>query len=433
MTRDRMTEHLAALRTRASERSPALIIIGRLAFATVLLVLGLEIVRFALSDRLSDADPALSLVLDPTQSRARVAISHRLLVSNVAKIDEAIAGARVALSDNPLSPEALTLLAQASKQNREKDRTFQLMMLASRINSRDLRSQLWLLNQDLRDANVDSALARLDTLFRGQSPEVLDQLAPELPPILTREPYRSGYVKLLQTNPPWRSVWFVDLLRRSADLSGLDNLFAELQAGEQGPTEKELDVFLRRMTEAGMFDEAHDAWLRALPSDRGEDLLYNAQFHYPLTGLPFDWVIEPASNAKAEIATETENDTRVLNVQFLGGRVKFEHVSHLLNLEPGAYRFEGRERLQELQNERGLRWRIFCVGETTDTLGTTALANGEIAWREFGMDFIVPAGKCYYQKLVLELPAQTAPETEIRGRASYADLDLQMKSPPRDN
>jgi hypothetical protein len=49
------------------------------------------------------------------------------------------------------------------------------------------------------------------------------------------------------------------------------------------------------------------------------------------------------------------------------------------------------------------------------------------------MDFIAPAGKCYYQKLVLELPAQTAPETEVRGRASYADLDFQMKSPPRDN
>lgn len=59
--------------------------------------------------------------------------------------------------------------------------------------------------------------------------------------------------------------------------------------------------------------------------------------------------------------------------------------------------------------------------------------HGEIPRREFGMDFIAPAGKCYYQKLVLELPAQTAPETEVRGRASYADLDLQMKSPPRDN
>ena len=310
MTPDRMTEHLTPVRAWAIGRSSALIVIGRLAFATVLLALSVEIVRFALGDLWSVANPALSIVIDPTQTRARVAISHRLMVSNVSKIDEAVAGARVALSDNPLSPEALTLLAQASKQSGEiggasQLRASQLMMLASRINSRDLRSQLWLLNQDLRDAHVDSALTRLDDLFRGQSPQVLDQIAPELPPILTREPYRSGYVRLLQTNPPWRSVWFVDLLRRSTDLSGLDNLFAELQAGEQGPTEKELDVFLRRMTEAGMFDEAHEAWLRSLPTGQGDELLYNGQFHYPLTRLPFDWVIESASNAKAEIVTET--------------------------------------------------------------------------------------------------------------------------------
>jgi hypothetical protein len=428
-----MTEHLTPVRVAEFERSRTLIVIGKIAFAALLLVLGVEIVKFALGDLWSDTDPLRSIVVDPTQSRARVAVSHRLLVSDVSKIDDAIAGAREALSYNPLSPEALTLLAQASKQNGEKVRTSQLMMLASRLNSRDLRSQIWLLNQDLRDAHVDSALARLDALFRGQSPQVLDQLAPELPPILTRKPYRSGYVKLLETNPPWRSAWFGDLLRRATDLSALDTLFGELQASKQGPTEKELDLFLRRLTEAGMFDEAHEAWLRALPPDRGEELLFNAQFNYPLTGLPFDWVIEPASNAKVDIQAETENDTQVLNVQFLGGRIKFEHVSHLLNLDPGAYRFEGRERLQGLQNERGLRWRIFCVGDTTDTLGTTDVANGDSPWREFGMDFIVPTDKCYYQKLVLELPAQTAPETEIRGRASYADLDLQMKSQPRDD
>ena len=176
-----------------------------------------------------------------------------------------------------------------------------------------------------------------------------------------------------------------------------------------------------------MFDEAHDAWLRSLPPEHREeaDLLYNAQFRYPITNLPFDWVIAPVPHAAAQV--DTQNDTRVLNAEFFGGRVNFEHVSHLLNLAPGAYRFEGRERSQNLQNEQGLRWRIFCIGDTSDTLGATDLVSGEIPWREFGMEFVVPTGECLYQKLVLELPARTALETEIRGRVSYADLDLRMK------
>ena len=250
---------------------------------------------------------------------------------------------------------------------------------------------------------------------------------PALAPILTREPYRLGYVKLLRTNPRWREVWFVDLLRRSDDLSALTYLFAELQADEPGPTERELQVLLTRLTDAGMFDEAHDIWLRSLPPDRREeaDLLYNQEFRYPLTNLPFDWVIQPVSNAMVGVGTQ--NGARTINVDFFGGRVKFEHVSHLLNLAPGPYRFQGRERSQDLQNERGLRWRIACVGDDAETLGTTDLVSGDTDWRTFAVDFMVPTGKCPYQKLVLELPARAALETEVVGRVSYADLDLRPK------
>jgi hypothetical protein len=222
-------------------------------------------------------------------------------------------------------------------------------------------------------------------------------------------------------------VWFVDLLRRSDDLSALIYLFAELQADESGPTERELQVLLTRLTDAGMFDEAHDIWVRSLPADRREeaDLLYNEEFRYPLTNLPFDWVIQPVSNAMVRVGTQ--NGGRTINEDFFGGRVKFEHVSHLLNLAPGPYRFQGRERSQDLQNERGLRWRIACVGDDAETLGTTDLVSGDTPWRTFAVDFMVPTGKCPYQMLVLELPARAALETEVVGRVSYADLDLRPK------
>jgi hypothetical protein len=301
------------------------------------------------------------------------------------------------------------------------------MRLATRVNLRDLRAQVWLLTQDLRGGRVNSALNRIDLLLRGQFPQAIGPIAPALASILTREPYRSGYVKLLRANPRWREVWFVDLLRRSEDLSALTYLFAELQAGESGPTERELQVLLTRLTDAGMFDEAHDIWVRSLPPDRREeaDLLYNEEFRYPLTNLPFDWVILPASNAM--VRAGTQNGASTISVDFFGGRVKFEHVSHLLNLAPGPYRFQGRERSQDLHNERGLRWRIACVGDGSETLGTTDLLSGDTPWRIFTVDFMVPTGKCPYQKLVLELPARAALETEVVGRVSYADLDLRPK------
>ena len=91
---------------------------------------------------------------------------------------------------------------------------------------------------------MNPALNRIDLLLRGQFPQAIEPFAPALAQILTHEPYRLGYVKLLRTNPRWRDVWFVDLLRRSDDLSALTYLFAELQADEPGPTERELQVLL---------------------------------------------------------------------------------------------------------------------------------------------------------------------------------------------
>ena len=343
------------------------------------------------------------------------------------KTTDAVVGAREALRHNPLLPEALTLLARSSEQEGDIDRATQLMNLVTRVNLRDLRSQLWLLAQDLRGGRVNSALNRIDVLLRGQFPQAIGPIAPALATILTHEPYRLAYVKLLRTNPRWREVWFVDLLRSSDDLPGLTYLFAELQAEDAGPTERELQVLLNRLTDAGMFDEAHDIWVRSLPPDRREeaDLLYNEGFRYPLTNLPFDWVITPVSNAMVRVGTQ--DGAHTISVDFFGGRVKFEHVSHMLNLAPGPYRFQGRERSQDLQNERGLRWRIACVGDGVETLGTTDLVSGDTPWRTFAVDFTVPMDKCPYQMLVLELPARAALETEVVGRVSYTDLDLRPK------
>ncbi len=420
-----MTERRPPLTIRGFEYPSALVGFARLAFVGLLLALGVSILRHSLGDLWGEADPALSIFIDPTQASALVALSERLMADS--KITDAVVGARQALRHNPLLPEALTLLARSSEQEGDIDRATQLMSLAARINMRDLRSQLWLLAQDLRGARVNSALNRIDLLLRGQFPQAIGPIAPALAQILTREPYRLAYVKLLRTNPRWREVWFVDLLRSSDDLSALTYLFAELQADESGPTERELQVLLNRLTDAGMFDEAHDIWVRSLPPDRREeaDLLYNEGFRYPLTNLPFDWVITPVSNAMVRVGTQ--DDARTISVDFFGGRVKFEHVSHLLNLAPGPYRFQGRERSQDLQNERGLRWRIACVGDDAETLGTTDLVSGETPWRTFAVDFTVPTGRCSYQMLVLELPARATLETEVVGRVAYADLDLQPK------
>ena len=134
---------------------PVFLALSRWGLVGLLLVLGGEIVRHSLGDVLSNENPALSIIVDPTQSGARLSISETLLAGSPPKVDEAVASARQALDTNPLFPGALTLLARASEQVGDEDRTHRLMTLASGVNLRDLRAQLWLLSNDLRVTNVE--------------------------------------------------------------------------------------------------------------------------------------------------------------------------------------------------------------------------------------------------------------------------------------
>ena len=298
------------------------------------------------------------------------------------------------------------------------------MQLASRVDQRSLEAQLWLLNQDIQNARIPEVLRRIDVLLRGQNVQLQDRLTSALVPLLTSEAYRSAFVAVLEMGPNWRSHVLESLAASANDLAGLGRLYASLRTIRNPLTAEELEPFLNRLVKEGRLDDAYNAWTQSLPPERLSNLgyLYNARFQFTITNLPFDWVFAPVDGALAR--AEIENGRRILNVDFFGGRVAFQHVSHLLTLSPGSYRFSGQERSQNLQNERGLWWRLACVGGTNATLGATDLVVGETPWREFRVNFEVPKDNCPYQKLVLELPARANIETEIIGGISYADLEI---------
>jgi hypothetical protein len=397
------------------------------AFVVLLLGLAINIIRLGAGELLGASDPALALWFDPGQSDARVKLSQSRWLEDEEKVDDAATGAHEALAYSPLSPGALTLLAQLSEYKGDEAKAAALMQWASRVNQRNIDAQVWLLNQDIKEARVPDALRRMNALFRGQAREVGEKLAPALAPILTGEAYRAPLIAVLRAEPRWRSPLLTALATSAKDLAGLSRLYAALRATDKPPTPVELESFLNRLVKEERFDDAYLAWTQSLPPERVDKLgyLYNARFQYAVDNLPFDWVILPVDGALTR--AETENGHRILDVDFFGGRVAFQHVSHLLALPPGSYKFSGQERSQNLQNERGLRWRISCAGKDGATLAATELMAGDTPWQEFGVGFDVPTDNCPYQNLILELPARTAIETEIVGGASYTNLEITPK------
>jgi len=200
-----------------------------------------------------------------------------------------------------------------------------------------------------------------------------------------------------------------------------------LNAGPTPLRSEELRPYLSKLIEVGRLEQAYLTWLQHLPPDRLSQLthLYNGRFQYELSNLPFDWSMQPVRGAAVDLARGAQ-DT-VLRVGFSGTRVPFRHVSHRLVLPPGDYRFTGSVKADRLQNERGLRWRIFCIENPEASLGETDLVAGNVPWRNFQVDFSVPTSACRAQNLILELPARVALEQQVSGLISYAALDIQKR------
>jgi hypothetical protein len=153
--------------------------------------------------------------------------------------------------------------------------------------------------------------------------------------------------------------------------------------------------------------------------------MYNGSFDEVLTNVPFDWSIAAVKGAKTEIAQEGGN--RALRVTFANARVGYRHVRKLLVLPPGTYQLTGAQWAHELQNERGLAWRVRCAGEK-ETIGESAALMRTVQRERFSLRFTVPVN-CAAQWLSLELLARTESEELVSGEAWYDDLAIERTSP----
>ena len=97
-----------------------------------------------------------------------------------------------------------------------------------------------------------------------------------------------------------------------------------------------------------------------------------------------------------------------------------------LALAPGAYRLNGRVRVDGLRNARGLHWVLSC--NAGQRLAETARFTGTSPWRDFEAAFEVPAADCEGQLLQLRLAARIAPEQMIGGRILFDSLHIRKNA-----
>jgi hypothetical protein len=388
-----------------------------------------SIIANAAADNLAASDPEAALAWRGDRADALVVLANRNITSD-ARLEaagEIQSLAERALLMSPLNDDALAILGLLADSLGNQERADRLMGVAAARSYRHGYVQVWSFYRQARLGNFEAAVAHADALLRTR-PELRGEIAPTLVAFAIDPEAKEPLVRLLAELPPWRG-WYLGELAAETDDPGIAYaVYAELKSGANPPTDAELRVYLDKLVSSGKFEQAYLTWINFLPAERQRSIsyAYNGDFEYPVSNLPFDWTIRPIAGASTDVvATGAEELGDAVRVEFANRRVPYRHLSKLLMLPPGTYRLTGMAKAENLDNDRGLIWRLTCAEIDKQALGETKPVKGTVEWHQFAVSFLVPQSGCRAQWLTVTLPARVALEEEIGGVVWFDNLTVE--------
>ncbi len=290
--------------------------------------------------------------------------------------------------------------------------------------------QIAALNLFLTKNDYAASLRVLDALTRidGKNYRLY---AAEIAKLAETDEGRIAIAKHFAAHPRWRRD-FVNFLANdpARDPNQLYRVFGAFQSVKSPPTRLETQSLLRRLVGDGNYDKAYFVWLDSLNEAelRKVDGIFDGNFEFDFGDRYFDWTVVPVENAEvATLARDDKGTERSLVVSFASARTNFRHISQMLKLAPGDYNFTGESKVDNLLNERGLTWRVYCFPNPTQPILSSKAFKGTEPWSPFAGQFTVPSTLCETQVLRLEMVAVVVADTQISGRVAFDKLRVERQ------
>jgi len=328
---------------------------------------------------------------------------------------------------DPLNRYAVYLLGRTSGDGSIAADHARLLSLAADRSRRDVEIQTMAVDRFLAEDSFPQALERLDGLIRS-NPGRRTRLFDALLDLAQNAGNRGALVGLLAQSPPWRKDFLTYIPRSAASAQNASLLMTDLRSTRSPPQSSELAPFISKLIDDGAIDQAYSFWLNALTEAQLERAgnIYNGDFEAELAQLgPFDWVVVPTRNVVARTVRNTSADRgTVLELYFAGSEILYRNVYQRLMLPPGRYTLTGAYRANNLENDRGFVWRIYCNAAGKQMMGESPAMKGTRDWGPFVIDFTIPDTGCTSQILRLELNARAKLDLRVRGILRFDDLKI---------
>lgn len=365
-------------------------------------------------------DPAGAVRWAPHNGAALAALSDHLLTPDAAAdtVERARRLAQAALVRDPTTVLAARTLGLIADARGRPDQAKRLFAYAEGLTRRDLATQLWLIESQVRADNVSGALRHFDTALRvsRHGPSILFPVLVAATDDATLLPALAG---TLARNPAWRDGYLREVIRSGPSPRALVVLAGLLRAAGSPIDDSQTNALLARLVGDQQFGLARVAYTDAKGRQRAPDagLVIDGGFQSQPAFQPFDWFLadtpdiyavrelRDGSNGNFALVFHAERDRN--------GRA----AQQLLMLPPGRYQFSALA--GDIQADRLAlpAWQISCAGKTQSPLMQLRLPAAGAPESEVADSFEVPSRDCPAQWLRLQLRASDA----IDGVSGWVD------------
>lgn len=379
----------------------------RVPLAVMAALLGYGALTHAMAYRLRGTDSARAHALAPYDGRITALLSERMsgAEADTATRAESDRMARRALRQDPTAVAALATLGINAQIRGDTPTARQLFAQAQSLSRRDLRTQLWYIEDAVGRGNVPEVLRHYDIALRT-SRVAPDLLFPILGTASADPAVRAALVRTLATRPVWANG-FIDYMAGAetgggtslagggADPSVAAQLFAALRRAGVPIAEGPPALVVNALAAARRFDQAWTLYATLRPgADRRmtRDQGFRAVRETPAV---FDWV--PANDTGITTSIQRNGDSGVFDFAAASGAGGLL-LRQLQLLPAGAYRVAGHSSGIDQPADALPYVALHCVdGRELGrvTVPASNQANGKFAGR-----FIVPSG-CPVQYLSL--------------------------------
>lgn len=365
----------------------------RLGLSAVAALLGYYAVTFSIAQVVSKSDPALAYQLAPYDGRLTAAYATSLSKDDASMEDRARADA---LGKRALRQDAMAIAAAATLglnadvrgDNGAARRYFNYAQMLSR---RDLRTQLFMIEDAVQRGDIRAALHQYDITLRV-FPSLDGLLYPVLVSAGADPAIRRELVRTLAGKPLWAQSFIGFVAEKSADPNVTAALFIDLRRAGVAVSEGARAGVVNALIVAGHVDAAWSYYATVHPrADRrkSRDAHFTAASETPSH---LDWL--------------PINDGSGLTTSIEGGRFEFTApasiggpmLQQIQLLPPGKYRLAGHSLAIEQADTARPYWALICQGGRE--LGRVEVPNSRVASGTFIGTFNVPMN-CSVQTLVL--------------------------------